>query len=190
MKQWIQQFAQSLARRSIAKHCELQVARSARVNYRGFRQHPPSQLSIGEGSIFMAQISADREGAVVSVGQNTFVGGSHLVCAQRIEIGDDVLIAWGGTIIDHDSHSLSWAERKNDVKDTMLGKKDWSNVNIRPVTIGNRAWIGFKVTILRGVTIGEGAVIGACSVVTKDVAPFTVVAGNPARVIREIPHEH
>jgi galactoside O-acetyltransferase len=54
----------------------------------------------------------------------------------------------------------------------------------RPVIIADKAWVGFNVSILKGVTIGEGAVIGACSVVTRDVPPFSVVAGNPARLIR------
>jgi acetyltransferase-like isoleucine patch superfamily enzyme len=56
-----------------------------------------------------------------------------------------------------------------------------------PVIIGNSVWIGVNSTILKGVTIGEGSVVGAGSVVTKDVPPWTIVAGNPARVIREIP---
>ena len=53
------------------------------------------------------------------------------------------------------------------------------------VIIGNDVWIGYKATIMSGVTIGDGAVIGACSVVTKDVKPYEIVAGNPAKVIRK-----
>ncbi|MBV8923397.1 DapH/DapD/GlmU-related protein, partial [Bradyrhizobium sp.] len=56
-----------------------------------------------------------------------------------------------------------------------------------PVVIADKVWIGFNASILKGVTIGEGAVVGACSVVTRDVPPFAVVAGNPARVIRTLP---
>jgi len=189
MKQWLRSIADRLARRSIEKRCELSVGRGSRVNYRGISKHPPARLTIGDGSIFAGQISSDRAGSEVVIGSNTFIGGSHLVCAQRIEIGDDVLISWNVTIVDHDSHSLSWSQRAQDVKDTFKGTKDWSNVRVQAVHIGNRAWIGFNVSILRGVRIGEGAVVGANSVVTRDVAPYAVVAGNPARQIRELPHE-
>ncbi len=58
-----------------------------------------------------------------------------------------------------------------------------------PVHVGDKSWIGFNSIVLKGVTIGEGAVVGAGSVVTKDVSAWTVVAGNPARVIREIPED-
>ena len=190
MKQLIRSALEYLARRSIQRRCKLSVSSRARVLYGGFKHHPPSEFSIGDGSIFLGRISSDREGSAVVIGSNSYVGGTSLVCAQRIAIGDDVLIAWGGTIVDHDSHSLQWEQRKNDVKDTFEGRKDWSHVKVRPVTIGNRAWIGFNVSILRGVTIGEGAVVGACSVVTRDVAPYSVVAGNPARFIRHLAHEH
>ena len=54
------------------------------------------------------------------------------------------------------------------------------------VVIEDDAWIGFKSSVLKGVTIGRGAIIAAGSVVTKDVPPFTLVAGNPAKVIREL----
>jgi acetyltransferase-like isoleucine patch superfamily enzyme len=57
---------------------------------------------------------------------------------------------------------------------------------LRPIVIGNRVWIGASAIILPGVTIGDDAVVGAASVVTKDVAPRTVVAGNPARFPREV----
>ena len=64
------------------------------------------------------------------------------------------------------------------------GRKDWTHVAHAAVTIKDKAWIGFNVSILKGVTIGEGAVVGAGSVVTRDVAPYSVVAGNPVRLIR------
>jgi acetyltransferase-like isoleucine patch superfamily enzyme len=190
MKQLFRAVLEYKAKRKVHSRCRVSVASRTQVVYRGLEHNPPSEFTVGEGSIFQARVSADRIGSVVKVGRNSFVGGTHLVCAERIEIGDDVLIAWGGTIVDHDSHSLIWSQRQHDVLDTFEGRKDWSHVRVLPVVIGNRAWIGFNVTILRGVTIGEGAVVGACSVVTKDVAPYSVVAGNPARFIREIALVH
>ncbi len=136
--------------------------------------------------MFEALVFSDREGSELSVGANSFVGGSKFVVAQRIEIGDDVLISWGCTIVDHDSHSLIWPERAQDVSNHYQGRKDWANVKIAPVRIANRVWIGFDCIILKGVTIGEGAVVAAGSVVTKSVAPYTLVAGNPARPIRSL----
>jgi acetyltransferase-like isoleucine patch superfamily enzyme len=112
-----------------------------------------------------------------------------IAAAKHVEIGNDVIIAWGVTISDHNSHSIKFSERSRDVEHWITGKKDWSDVKIEPVRIMDKAWIGFNSIILRGVTIGEGAIVGAGSVVTKDVLPWTIVAGNPARVIREIP-EH
>ena len=55
-----------------------------------------------------------------------------------------------------------------------------------PIRIADKAWLGMNVTVLKGVTIGEGAVVAAGSIVTKDVPPWTLVAGNPARVIKEL----
>lgn len=72
-------------------------------------------------------------------------------------------------------------------KTLLIGYKDWIHVKICPVKICNKVWIGFNSIILKGVTIGEGSIVGAGSVVTKDVPPWTIVAGNPARIIREIP---
>lgn len=174
------------AKARLARCCDAQIAPSAKVSYRQLIVSPPSRLIIGEGAIFEGHISADRNGCLVSIGANSFVGGSRLVCAERIEIGDDVLVSWGCTIVDHHSHALAWSGRKNDVREWYAGRKSWEGVKIAPVIIRDRAWIGFNAIILAGVTIGEGAVVGGGSVVTRDVPPMTIVAGNPARPVREI----
>jgi acetyltransferase-like isoleucine patch superfamily enzyme len=72
------------------------------------------------------------------------------------------------------------------VRDWGKGHNDWQHVAHAPVVIGNKTWVGFNVSILKGVTIGEGAVIGACSVVTGDIPPWSVAVGNPAKVIRSL----
>ncbi len=113
-------------------------------------------------------------------------GGARLVCAEQITLGDDVLIAWGCTIVDHNSHALSWTKRQNDVLLWLEGKKDWTYVKRSAVKIENKAWIGFDAIILKGVTIGEGSIVAAGSVVISNVPSFTIVAGNPAKVVREL----
>ena len=67
-----------------------------------------------------------------------------------------------------------------------LLEKDWKNIEVSPTIIEDDAWIGVNVIILKGLTIGKGAIIGAGSVVTKNVPPMTLVAGNPAKVIKEL----
>ena len=71
-------------------------------------------------------------------------------------------------------------------KTNKFKNKNWSAVAIKPIHLCNKVWVGFNASILKGVTIGEGAVIGTASVVTKDILPYSIVAGNPAKVIRKI----
>ena len=83
--------------------------------------------------------------------------------------------------------------RCEDVREWAAGRKSWEKIAHAPVVVSDRAWIGFNVSILKGVTIGRGAVIGACSVVTQDIPPYSLAVGNPARVIRTLappPDEH
>jgi len=145
-----------------------------------------SSVTVGAGSICHARIAFDGPAASVRIGDRSYLGASTLVCRERIEIGDDVLVSWGATIVDHDSHAVAWHERSADVTDWLHGRKNWSHVRIAPVRIGHRAWIGFNAIILRGVTIGDEAIVAAGAVVTKDVPPRSVVAGNPARVVRSL----
>ncbi|MDE6498662.1 MAG: hypothetical protein K2L21_08380 [Muribaculaceae bacterium] len=112
-------------------------------------------------------------------------------------VGSNVTIAWGCTIYDHDSHSVDFEERRRDIDDELrdirngvnfIANKNWEVVRSKPIRIEDDAWIGMNCIILKGVTIGEGAIVGAGSVVTRDVPAWTVVAGNPARVVKEIAH--
>jgi acetyltransferase-like isoleucine patch superfamily enzyme len=145
-------------------------------------------VTIEKQTQVLANLIFDREDATILIGSRSFINGS-IIAAHRIEIGDDVMISWGVTLVDHNSHSISFSKRSEDVVNWRVGEKDWSHVKISPVKISNKVWIGFNSIILKGVTIGEGAVVGAGSVVTKDVPAWTIVAGNPARVIREIPED-
>lgn len=147
------------------------------------------RIATGENSRVESRIAMERPHASLSIGNRTFIGAGQISCAEAIEIGDDVLVAWNTTIFDHGSHSVAWERRQHDVTDWIQGRKNWTGVTIRPVSIGNKAWIGFGCIILPGVHIGEGAIVGAGSIVTKDVPPWTIVAGNPAKTIKEIPSD-
>ena len=141
---------------------------------------------MGDDVLFEGEIGFLRENARVEIGNRSYFA-SMITCAERVHIGNDVLIAPGGYIADHGAHALEFQARSDDVVNWIQAeRKDWSAVPISPVTIEDKVWIGWGVTILHGVTIGEGAVVGANSVVTRDVPAYTVVAGNPVRVLREL----
>jgi len=154
-------------------------------------------VKIGGKGIISAQFIFESEKGEIIIGNNVHLGGVTFISRNKIEVKDDVTMAWGIVIYDHNSHSVFWEDRKNDneqcYKDYQehngnnVYNKDWSKVVNKPIVIESKVWIGFDVTILKGVTIGEGAVLGAKSVVTKDVESWTVVAGNPAVVVKYLP---
>lgn len=163
-----------------------------------FRQTPENRIyiTVGEKCLLKADFIFETGKGKINIGNNVYIGGATLISRSSIEIEDDVTMAWGITVYDHNSHSIYWEERKNDNRQCYIDyknhggnglvNKDWSHVVSKPIKIGSKVWIGFDVVILKGVTIGEGAVVGAKSVVTKDVAPWTVVAGNPAIVVKKL----
>jgi Hexapeptide repeat of succinyl-transferase len=108
-------------------------------------------------------------GVVEAKGGGGLNNGASISCFERITIGEVAFIGPDVLIRDSDSHVTSTGTRPP----------------TQPITIGDHVWIGARAIILKGVTIGDGASVAAGSIVTKDVAPRTLVAGNPARVLRE-----
>lgn len=153
-------------------------------------------VTIGEETTFRGGVSILRRGASVSIGNRCLVDTAIFIAAAEIVVGNDVIIDWGVTLMDNDSHSTAWQERSDDVAQCgrdwiahptdFIRNKDWSNVRMSRITIGDRAWIGFNSSILKGVTIGEGAVVLPGSIVSSDVPPYTVVGGGPVTTLRTL----
>ena len=149
-----------------------------------------SKVSLAKGCIFTrpacitlgSRVSIERDvffkvvaqGTVVSIGELAFIGrGVEFDAMQEITVGDHSQIAPHCFITDHD-HGIARELRI-----------DQQPCNPAPVHIGSDVWLGYGVVVLPGVNIGDGAIVGANSVVTRDVASMTVIAGVPARKIRD-----
>jgi len=136
--------------------------------------HRPACLKLGDRVQFEHQVfvKSVSDHARIRLGERTFVGcNSEFDISEQLTIGKDVLIAPGCFITDH--------QHGHDAQDRIASQGTRS----KPVTIEDDVWLGAKVVILPGVTIGRGAVVAAGAVVTKDVPPLEIVAGVPARAI-------
>ena len=118
---------------------------------------------------------------ILCIGCNVQINDSvHIAAIKQVSIGDNVLIASRVFISDH-NHGDYQAQDLLSSPDIPPAKRP---LTYRPVCIGNNVWLGEQVCILPGVSIGDGSIIGANSVVTHDIPPNSIAAGNPARVIR------
>lgn len=154
-------------------------------------------LHIGCDNIIGGVFVFESNKGEITIGNNTFIGASTFISRSAITVGNYVNIAFGCTIYDHNSHSTDHIKRRDDIinqlRDMRQGlsstaHKNWETVKTAPIRIEDDVWIGMNCIILNGVTIGRGAVVGAGSVVTHDVPAWTLVAGNPAKIIRQLPH--
>jgi len=158
---------------------------SARIrNIRGDTR----RIRIGEHTIVAGELTLFAHGGDISVGEWCYIGeGARIWSSGSVNIGDRVLISHNVNIFDSLTHPLGARQRHAQFKAIAQSGHPCSiDLGERPVTLGNDVWIGANAIVLRGVTIGEGAIVGAGAVVTHDIPPFTIVAGNPARVIREL----
>lgn len=114
-------------------------------------------------------------GAAIRIGSSFRASGVSLCAAKNITIGDRVTMGANASVVDTDFHSLDAAMRSS--------KEDFNNAKHAQVTIEDDVFVGMNALILKGATIGRAAIIGAGSVVAKDVQPNTIVPGNPAREI-------
>ncbi|MET0391187.1 MAG: acyltransferase [Polyangiales bacterium] len=149
----------------------------------------PHAIQIARGAhIYSASIFDIGEHGSVSIGECSMLNGVRLMCDLQIVIGAYATISWNVMFMDSYRVPIDPAVRRSQ----LLGQGPPARIGgpsvpAAPIRLHDNVWIGFDVCVLPGVTIGEGSVVGARSVVTADVPPYMVVAGNPARPIRELP---
>jgi acetyltransferase-like isoleucine patch superfamily enzyme len=185
-----------LLKRIVIKNIKREFARGAllsgeievtiRTNL--FNHGSKENVKLGKHVIIDGTIECYEKG-MLSIGDYSFVGRSRIFAAHKIDIGKGVLISDNVIILDSNLHSESASKRFSEAVAWSKGKfpNVYDGIPGEPVVIFDHVWIGANSVILKGVTIGEGAIVGAGSVVTKDVPPYTIVAGNPAKIIRVIP---
>ncbi|ARV16860.1 hypothetical protein BTO07_08090 [Polaribacter sp. SA4-12] len=136
-------------------------------------------VSIGKRSCITAWDKKSIANPSISIGDNTYIGDDcHITAIKKIKIGDNVLFGKKVTITDN-SHGNC-----NNYEELLLPPSRREVSSKGGVIISDRVWLGDKVTVLSGVILGEGVIIGANSVVTKNIPNYSIAAGIPARVIR------
>ena len=123
-------------------------------------------------------LSAEGPGSVIKIGDGVGMSGASIVTCSEIEIGEGTMLGANCNIYGTDFHCVDAAERAK--------QKSTADAPTAPIKIGKRCWLASNVTVLKGVTIGDEAVVGAMSLVTKDVEARAVVGGVPAKTIRNM----
>jgi acetyltransferase-like isoleucine patch superfamily enzyme len=153
-------------------------------------QNDRSKFVLGKGSNIRGAFIIFPYGGEITIGDNCYIGeGTRIWSGESIRIGNNVLISHNVNIVDTIVHEIDHIERANGYLNLLkyghLINK--GSIATQPIVIEDHVWINFNSIILKGVTLGKGAVVAAGSVVTKNVPPFVLVGGNPARVIKKLP---
>lgn len=163
-------------------------------------EKPDGRIEVGDNFIayYNCRISAWGKGCI-KIGNWCSVGsGTRIDVRESVEVGDYALISWDVLIADYDPHPIDSEERALEMR--YSHGVIWPNFNkgemeeggyvpkftTRPIVIEDKVWIGARAIIMKGVRIGCGSVIAAGAVVTKDVPPYSIVAGNPATVVKTL----
>lgn len=139
-------------------------------SFRHFRSQRHDALRIGHAALLGMCVMDVGEHGRIEIGDYAMVVDCAIFCDAEIRIGAHAMIAWNAVIMD-----------------SLRGMDPTQAPAPRPVCLQDNTWIGFRACVMPGVTVGEGSIVGAGAVVTHDVPPYTIVAGNPARVVRKLP---
>ena len=130
-------------------------------------------------------------GGKIIVGENTYIGpGTSLQAKESITVGKNVIIANNVVLVDNNNHPtdpqmrMKMSQCADFLHDELWS---WKYADSAPIIIEENVWIGRDARILKGVTIGKGSIVALGAVVTHNVPPYTIVAGNPAKVVKELP---
>jgi len=143
------------------------------------------QVVLENNSWPLGKIVVQNKG-VVNMGEFSKIEDSTMIlCVNKVIIGPYSAVAANTIICDNNNHPISPSFRKR-MRLTPVGDdlRMWKHSASAPVIIGMNCWIGSNVRICKGVTIGDNSIVAACSVVTKDVPPNCIVAGNPAKIVK------
>lgn len=148
----------------------------------------PESITVGANTHVRGQLLTFGHGGKIKIGDYCYVGEhSHIWSAHSIRIGNRVLIAHNVSIFDNITHPFDPAKRHQHFNNIITSGHPLSiDLEEKPVLIKNDVWISCMTVILPGVTIGEGSIVAAGSVVTKDIEPGCLVAGNPAKFIKKV----
>jgi len=147
-----------------------------------------SAVDIGQFTHVRGELLTFAHGGEIRIGEYCYIGeGTRIWSARSIHIGNRVLIAHNVTIMDSLTHPIGATARHEHFRQIITaGHPREVDLGERAVEVGDDVWIGCMSVILRGVSLGKGSIVGAGSVVTENVPSWTIVGGNPARVIREL----
>lgn len=156
----------------------------------GCSAEQPGTITIGDHCRIYGRLQT-QGGGEIRIGNNSCVYLDSVIgSASSIRIGNCAIISNHVHIYDNNNHPTDPAIRR---KMCMAGFDGddwkWKHAVSAPIVIEDNVWIGEYAAVLKGVTIGTGAIVASHAVVTKDVPPYTIVAGNPARVVKELDHE-
>ncbi len=183
------------------------ILRLSRVRYgkklllKGFPlifNHSGARLCIGDNCVVKSSVLSNLVGlysrtiivtrnseAEIIIGNNVGISGATIYSRKKIHIGDNTCIGGNCKILDNDFHPIEW-EKRNRLLNDINGGEDAGLIPNKEIIIGKNCFIGCNSIILKGTVLGDGCVVGAGAVVSGQFAPNSVIAGNPARVIKMI----
>ena len=152
----------------------------------GISSSNDSEITIGSNCCLNCRIYV-RKGKV-TIGHNTWIGNSEIISSDSITIGNDVIISDDVIIMDNNNHPTSRSKRLEmcESGDYFGPLWKWDQAASKPIIIDDNVWIGKRVIVMKGVNIGKGSIVAIGAVVTKDVRPGTIVAGNPAKEVKTL----